>query len=78
MVVKVLMKSGAVVRAWGVFYKAVVHMVFLYGSERWVLTGAMLTVLEGFHNRVTIRISGERHISVLGKTVGNGHQWKNP
>ena len=54
MVVKVLMKSGAVVRAWGVFYKAVVHMVFLYGSERWVLTGAMLTVLEGFNHQVVI------------------------
>ena len=32
--------------------------VLLYGSEIWVVTGEMLKVLEGFHHRAEIRITG--------------------
>ena len=58
MVLEVLTKSGAAVRAREMMYKAVVHMVFLYGSERYVVTGVMLTILEGFHHWVARRIAG--------------------
>ena len=47
------MKSGAAVRAHAIMYKAVVQTVLMYGSEIWVVTGDMLTVLEGFHHQVT-------------------------
>ena len=41
-----------------VLYKAVVQSVLLYGSKIWLVTGAMLKVLEGFHNQVVIIIMG--------------------
>ena len=59
MVVKVLMKAGAAVSAHVMVYKAGVQTVLLYGSESWVVTGAMLTVLEGFHHRVFRKIVGK-------------------
>ena len=57
--VKVLTKSVAVVQEREMVYKAVVHTVFLYGSDRWVVTGMMLTVLEVFHHRVARKIAGK-------------------
>ena len=33
-------------------YKVVVQTVILYGSMSWVLTEAILEVLEGFHHKV--------------------------
>ena len=39
-------------------YKAVFQMVLIYGSDSWVVTDAMLKVLEGFHHQVSWRISG--------------------
>jgi len=42
------------------FYKVVVQSVLLYGCETWVITPAVLRVLEGFHNRVARRLSGKR------------------
>ena len=41
-----------------VLYKAVVQSVLLYGSKIWLVTGAMLKVLEGLHNQVVIIIMG--------------------
>ena len=38
-------------------YKAVVQTVLLYMIESWVVTEAMLKVLEGFHHQVVLRIS---------------------
>ena len=52
MVMKVLTNIGPEVRAWAMMYTEVVHTVFVYGGESWVVTGAMLTVLEGFHHHV--------------------------
>ena len=54
---KLLTKVGAEVWAQAMMYKAVVKMVFLYGSEMWVVTRAMLTVLEGFHHQVARKIA---------------------
>ena len=38
--------------------KAVVQTDILYGSDIWVMTDAMLNVLEGFQNHVARRIAG--------------------
>ena len=39
-------------------YGPVVRTVLLYGSESWVVTGAMLKVLEGFHHWAARQITG--------------------
>ena len=57
--VKVTTKVREAVWEHVMIYKALVQMVFLYGSEIWVVTGVMLTVLEGFHHRVARQISGK-------------------
>ena len=36
-----------------------VHTVLLYGSDRWVVTGEMLKVLEGFHHQVVRQVTGK-------------------
>ena len=48
MIERVLERTGATVRSQGENYKAVAQSVLLYGSKRWVLTGEMFKVLEGF------------------------------
>ena len=53
-----LVKAGATVREEEMIYKAGVHTVLLYGIESWVVTDAMLKVLEEFHHRVDLMISG--------------------
>ena len=58
MISKVLTKTEETVWDIGILYKAVAQMVLLYGSESWVVTGAMLKVLEGFHHRTSRRIAG--------------------
>jgi hypothetical protein len=49
------------------FYKAVVQAVLLYGCETWVVTPAMMRVLEGFHHKVARRISGK-----MARLTGTG------
>ena len=39
-------------------YKVVVKAVLLYGGEIWVVTYAMMNVLEGFHHRIARQITG--------------------
>ena len=46
----VVSKTGATVRAQGVLYKEFVQSVFIYWIESWVVTGAMLKLLEGFNH----------------------------
>ena len=46
-------------------YKAVVYMVLLYGSEIWVMTRAILKVLEVFCHLVVRRISGNMDRSTV-------------
>ena len=58
MILKVLTKMGVMVQAHGMLYKAVAQMVLLYGSESWVVTGAILKVLEGFHHKTAWRTAG--------------------
>ena len=50
-------KDGTRVQVCGVICKEMAQSVLLYGSESWVVTGAMLKVLEGFTIR---RIDGSQ------------------
>ena len=52
------MNTVSTVRAHGMLYKAVTHTILLHGSDSWVVTGAMLKVLEGFHHWAARRIAG--------------------
>ena len=58
MVAKVMDKTGGMIKAREMMYKAVVQAVRLYGSERWVVTDKMMMVLEGFHQTIERRIAG--------------------
>ena len=55
---KVVTNMGATVWAQGMLCKTMVQLVLLYGSEIWVVTGAMLKVLEGLHNQAARKIAG--------------------
>ena len=54
----VVTKMGEMVRVQGIFYKAIVKLMILYGRESWVVMGDMLKLLEWFHHRADIRIVG--------------------
>ena len=58
MVGKVVTKTRVTVRARIMMYKSVMKLVLIYGSKNLVVTGAMLKLLEGFHHRVAISITG--------------------
>ena len=58
MIVRVLDNTGATVRSQGMMYKVVAQLVLLYGSQSWVVMGYMLKVLEGFHHRAEMWITG--------------------
>ena len=47
---KVVLKTGEMVRARGIMYKAVVQSMLLHRSESWMVTGAILKVIEGFNH----------------------------
>ena len=52
MVENAVTKTEAIVRAWIMLYKSVLQSVLIYVSESWVVMGAMIKVLEGFHHLV--------------------------
>ena len=70
MVEKVLGKIGAPIKSWAMVYKAVFQAVLLYGSKIWMVTDAMMTVLEGFHHIIVRWIAGLREI------MGDGWEWE--
>ena len=57
MIVRVLEKTGATLWACGTTYKAVDQLVLLYFSVSWLVTGAMIKVLEGFRQCKSRRIT---------------------
>ena len=67
-----LEKTGGPVQARVMMYKAMTLSVPLYGSERWMVTGVMLKVLEGFHHQAARQIIG------MMATCGAGGEWKYP
>ena len=72
MISRVLEKTGATIRYQGMMFKAVDKSVLLYGSERWVVTGNIIKVVEGFHHRVYRRIMG------MAAPGGAGGEWEYP
>ena len=57
MVRRVLTREGATPAISGMFYKAIVQSILLYGCETWTITPAMLSALRGFHHRVARRLA---------------------
>ena len=57
---RVLTQEGADSRVCGMFYKAVVQSILLYGCKTWFITSQVLSVLEGFHHRMARCLSGKR------------------
>ena len=59
MVSGVMVKAGATVQSKSMLYKEVVQAVLIYGGNIWVVTDAMMKVMELFHHRIAQRISGK-------------------
>ncbi len=55
---RVLRAENASPNVFGVFYKAKIQAVLLFGSETWNLAPSGLVCLEGFHLRAAWRMSG--------------------
>ena len=68
---RVMRAKNASARVCGIFYKATVQSVLLFGRKTWVLLPAALKRLEGFHVKATRRMTG-----LLPKKVGGS--WKFP
>ena len=51
-------------RVCGVFYKATVQSILLFGSETWNLSPVSLKSLEGFHIRAAWRMAGKRPLKL--------------
>ncbi len=47
-------------KGWGIFYKAFMQSILLFGRKTWNLSPQNLTFLEGFHLRAAWRIAGKR------------------
>ncbi len=57
-ILRVLRAENATARTCGMFYKATVQAVLLYGNETWNLSPMSVKRLEGFHIRAAWRMSG--------------------
>ncbi len=55
-------------RMCGIFYKATVQSILLFGSETWNLSPLSLKCLEGFHIRVTWHMAGKRPMKLPNGT----------
>ena len=55
---RVLCAENVSRRVCGMFYKAIIQAVFLFGSELWNLTPSALKCLEGFHIRAARQMTG--------------------
>ena len=60
MVSKVVENTGEMVRARSMMYNAMVHTVLLYREESWVITEAMMKMLESFQHRIASKIMGKK------------------
>ena len=69
MMEKVLGNMWVPIKARDMMYKAVVLAVLLYGRKIWVVTDAMMTLLEVFHHSIAIRITGTT------ARKGDGGEW---
>ena len=70
MLLRLMEKTGALVRSRSMLYKSVIQTVLLYGRDNSVITGAFIKVLEEFQHRIVRRLTGRR-TRVLGRKVGD-------
>ena len=70
MLSKVLRKTGEPINSRMMMYKAVFQAVLLYRRKIWVVAGMMMAVFEGFHHRLSRRISG------MVERRGDGGEWE--
>ena len=63
-------KMGAPIKTHAMMYKAVLQAVLLYGSKIWMVTYAMVTVLEGFYHRISGRVVG------MTESKGESGEWE--
>ena len=64
-----MVNTGAPVKSQAMVCKAVVQSVLMYGSKIWVITDAMMMILEGFYHRITRRVAG------MTAHRGDGREW---
>ena len=69
---RVLRSENAEPRVCGMFYKATVQAVLLFGSETWNVSTAMLARLEGFHIRAAYQMARDN------KPLRNAGGWEYP
>jgi hypothetical protein len=58
----VLWAENATPKTWGMFYKATVQAVLMYGSETWSLSPSSMKRLEGFYICAVWHLSGKRPV----------------
>ena len=58
---RLLRMDNATPRVSGMFYKATIQAVLLFGSETWNLTPSALKQLEGFHVKAAWRMARDNH-----------------
>jgi exonuclease III len=71
---RVLRRDGASTFNFSRFYMVIVSAVLLYGSETWVVTRRIQSMLEAFHNRVARTIAG----TFIRKRDGDVESWIYP
>ena len=70
MIMRVLERKVATLRAQGALYKAMAQSVLINGSKIWVVTGEILKVLTTFHHLAAQGITG-----MMAKR-GAGVEWE--
>jgi len=69
---RLLTRQGASRQIMGLFYKATVQAVLLYGAETWTLTQPLLRLLRSFHHRCA------RYLSRMVNTQNEDGTWTPP
>jgi hypothetical protein len=65
---RTIRSENASPRACGIFYKATVQSILLFGSKTWNFSPSGLKLLEGFHIRAAWRMAGKRPMKLLDGT----------
>jgi len=61
---RLLTRRGASMRIMGLFYKATVQSVLLYGAETWTLTKPLLRMLRSFHHRCARYLARTKNVQL--------------
>jgi len=69
---RLLTRHGASRRIMGLFYKATIQSVLLYGAETWTLTQPLLRMLTSFHHRCA------RYLARMENTLDEKGNWVSP